>query len=123
VTLLNQAQRDRETAIATRITDLLVANCRSATDIVPTEIILHVFGIACEEENFVTDEGSARRILHGCAKQLKERRAVAGRLNEFLLTSTEEILEARAKAKEDQRAAKYQQRGARRLGAVSVARP
>jgi hypothetical protein len=106
MTVLNQAQRYREFAIAQRMVDLLVANCRSATEIVPQEILAHFFGLACQEADYIVDEGSARRILHACAGQLKERRRVADQLNSFLLTSTEELLEMQREVKEAQRAAK-----------------
>jgi len=111
---LNQSQRDREVAIATRMVDLLVANCRSAKDVVPESILAHFLNLSCQEAEHTPDEGSSRRILHACAGQLKARRAVADRLNTFLLTSTVDILEAQRVAKDAQRAAKQQQWAARR---------
>jgi hypothetical protein len=102
--LLNQQQRDRETAVAQRMTDLIVENCRSTTEMVPHAILAHFFGLACEEASFLPDEGSARRILHLVSGKLSERRRVADRLNEFLLTSTEDLLELQRTARDAKRA-------------------
>ena len=44
--LLNQTQRDREAAVARTMTDMIVTNCKSTTDIVPQTVLAHHFGLA-----------------------------------------------------------------------------
>jgi hypothetical protein len=97
--LLNQTQRDREAAVARTMTDMIVTNCKSTTDIVPQTVLAHHFGLACAESNFIADESSARRILHLVAGELSARKRVADRLNDFLLKSTEDLLEMQRAAK------------------------
>jgi len=97
--LLNQNIRDRETVVASTMVDMLISNCKSTTEIVPQEVLAHYFGIACSRHTFVGDEASARRILHNVARDLGERRRVADRLNNYIMQSTEELLQAQRKAK------------------------
>jgi hypothetical protein len=81
----DQMTNEREATVALAMTDALVVNCISATEIVPQDVLAHYFGLACKQLGFIADEASARRILHIVAGQLNDRRRVADRLNDFLL--------------------------------------
>jgi hypothetical protein len=100
---LDQNRRDGEVAVAQAMTDLLVENCKSATGIVPQEVLAHFFGRACENLAFIPDECSARRILHAVSRELSERRRAADRLNAYILQSTEELLQIQREAKRSRR--------------------
>jgi hypothetical protein len=94
-----EAIRERETAVAIEMTNLLVANVRSTT-VVPQEVLAHFFGLACQKLDFIPDEISAQRILHSVRGEIGLRQRAADRLNDFLITSTEELLEAQREAQQ-----------------------
>lgn len=101
-----QTPREREVAVALEMVDLLVANVKS-TDVVPQDVLAHFFGMACQNLNFIPDEVSARRILHNVRGEIQKRRRAVDRLNDFLLESTEELLQVRREAERAKRDRPY----------------
>ena len=87
----------READVASEMVDLLVANV-TAADVIPLDVLAHLFGIACENLNFVPDEVSACRILHSVRGEIALRQRAADKLNNFVLTRTEDLLQARRDA-------------------------
>ena len=78
---------------------MLVANCKITPEIVPSNVLVHYFEVACKQQDFIPSEQSCRRIFHNVRGELCERRRTADRLSDFLLVSTEEIIEIHSKSK------------------------
>lgn len=103
--MTTEIPRDQEAAVARAMAGLLLWNEQFVAQVagngpITTEDALLHFVAACEEVSVdAPNEGAARRILHNVVAELKLRRRVADRLQQFLLTRAEDVLELRREAK------------------------
>jgi hypothetical protein len=100
--------KELENEVAVEMADMLAANPMPGKGAVPADETMahhlaHYFDAACRNLNFQPDEVSARRIYHTVSREIADRRRAADRLNEFLLTSTEDLLEIKREAKRAKR--------------------
>lgn len=91
--------KEREAMVAREMAGSLLAKCPIAEELVAQDVLAHHFGLACQKLSYIADEVAARRILHRVSRELGELRRAADKLNEHLLTSTEELLQAQREAK------------------------
>lgn len=101
--------KELENEVAVEMAGMLAANPMPGAGAVPAPEIMadhlgRYFEAACRKLNFQPDEVSARRIFHTVSREIADRRRAADRLNAFLLSSTEDMIDIQREAKRAQKA-------------------
>ena len=88
-------QRDREIAVARRVTDTLFASVLLTSKDPSLSAFAHAFGSACKAHDLIPDGESYNRIWFDVVRDIGERREAADELNTALVRSTAEFTERR----------------------------
>jgi hypothetical protein len=89
---------EREAEIARAMSDALLSNHAVVAEDMQAALV-QVFDLATKKFSFTADEGASRRIMHLTSGEMVARRRLADRLNQFLLSSAEDVLQAQLTAK------------------------